>query len=148
MNRNASRTTRATMLPTGRSVQVSDPYGQALRSGLGRPSDKLVVMTEDDCAAIVRRAEDAEDATALRAAVASTSRRDYLPASFVARLVAGESPVRVWREHRRLSQRTLAARIAVDVGELTRIEANDKHCDNETLTALADALDVEMDDLS
>ncbi|MEX2650366.1 MAG: helix-turn-helix transcriptional regulator [Alphaproteobacteria bacterium] len=140
---------KATYLPTGRSVRVSAPYGRSFRvaaTGTPRSAD-LVVLPRDTYEDMARRAEDAEDVAVLRAAAADPASQDYLPAEAVARMIAGEHPVRVWRGHRGLTARRLAARAGVNVAYLSQIETRKKPGSVKALKALAAALRVELDDL-
>lgn len=90
--------------------------------------------------------EDMRDAMALRTAVAA--KPDMLPQDIVERLViVRENPVRVFREFRGLSQVALSRKSGVRQTMLSEIEAGKKRGSVTTLKALADALDVDLDDL-
>ena len=71
-----------------------------------------VVLRRADFEALLREAEDAADAAQMREAEArvAAGEDEYVPIELTRRLIAGEVPVRVWREHRDLSARALAAR--------------------------------------
>jgi hypothetical protein len=129
----------ATYLPTGRRVGVT---------GLRRRSaGELVVLPRRSYEALARRAEDAEDAGVVRAARAADD-GDYLPAEAVKRLVAGEHPVRVWREHRGMTLRGLAARAGVAPAHLSRIENREKPGGLGALKRLAAALGIGLEDVA
>jgi len=75
------------------------------RAAKGR-SD-IVTLSRERYDALLRRVEDAEDRTALAVQRAreealgkTAARADYLSSGLVRRIVAGESAVRIWREHR------------------------------------------------
>ena len=70
-----------------------------------------------------------------------------MPADFAKRLVAGESPLRVWREWRGLSQGKLGAVSGVNRVQIADIEAGRGKGSVETVRKLADALGVRLDDL-
>lgn len=72
---------------------------------------------------------------------------DLIPSSVVDRLLDGEPPLRVWREHRELSQAELARLSGVNRIQLIDIEAGRKTGSVATLTKLARALSVDLDDL-
>ena len=80
-----------------------------------------VLLRRADYEALVREAEDAADAAQIRAAEARVAAGDdeYVPIEVTRRLMAGEVPVRVWREHRGLSARALAAS-GRDLGRLSQ----------------------------
>jgi DNA-binding Xre family transcriptional regulator len=88
-----------------------------------------------------------EDAAAT-AAFHNTRNQETVPAEVVDRLVAGESPVKVWREHRGLSQRALAERAALNFAYLSQIETGARKGPIGTMKKLAEALDVDLGDLT
>ena len=63
----------------------------------------------------------------------------------VNRLLAGESPIRIWREKRGLSQRQLATAAALSAGYLNEIEHGKKPGSVIAFHALAKALEVPME---
>ena len=81
------------------------------------------------------------------AAALADGTEELIPAAFAKRLVAGESPLRIFRELRGLSQTTLAARSGVNRVQIADIEAGRKNGSVETLGKLAGALGVMIDDL-
>jgi DNA-binding Xre family transcriptional regulator len=102
---------------------------------------ELVVMTPDDLADLI------EDAAAT-AAYHRARDEERVPIGVVDRLIAGENPVRVWREHRGHSLRRLAERAGIGIGYLSQIENGERKGTVETLKKIAAALDVELDDLT
>jgi transcriptional regulator with XRE-family HTH domain len=70
-----------------------------------------------------------------------------VPAEFARRLVAGESPLRVFRDWRGLTQARLAELARVNRVQIADIEAGRKTGSVETLKRLADALGVTVDEL-
>jgi DNA-binding XRE family transcriptional regulator len=75
------------------------------------------------------------------------ARRNYLTAREARRLLDGESPVKVWREKRKCSQRELAAGAGVGAGYLAEIETGRKPGSVAALARLAKALQVQIEDL-
>ena len=74
--------------------------------------DDTVLLSRADYEALVQRAEDTADAAQIREAEArvAAGEDEYVPIEVTRRLLAGEAPVRVWREHRGVSARALASR--------------------------------------
>ena len=72
---------------------------------------------------------------------------ELIPASFVQRMIAGESPLRVWRDYRGLTQAALGEKADVNRVQIADIEAGRKTGSVETIRKLATALGVGMDDL-
>ena len=70
-----------------------------------------------------------------------------VPAALVTRLLAGENPVRVWRRHRGLTGRALAASAGIGAAYLSEIETGRKEGSLAVMKRLAEALSVDLDDL-
>ena len=95
-------------------------------------------------------AEDLADLQALdrtRAALAA-GEEELIPAAFANRLIAGENPLRVWRDLRGLTQAALAQRAGVNRVTVAEIETGRKQGSIATLRALADARGGGLDDLA
>lgn len=73
---------------------------------------------------------------------------ELIPADYVNRLLNGESTLRVYRDLRGLTQAALADRAGVSRVTVTEIETGRKQGSVATLRALADALEVTLDDLA
>jgi DNA-binding Xre family transcriptional regulator len=97
----------------------------------------------------LEEAEDENDALELRLAKVQDALfgGEHIPAAVVDRLADGETPVRVWREHRGLSLRALAAKAGISAAMLSEIENGKKEGSVRTLAALARALGLDLDDL-
>jgi DNA-binding Xre family transcriptional regulator len=96
-----------------------------------------------------RDAEDAADSAAAEAfrRRLAAGEEELIPAEMVMRMVAGESPVRVWREHRGLTMAALAERAGIAQLYLSQIETGKRDGTAQTMKKLALALDVTVDDL-
>ncbi len=90
--------------------------------------------------------EDARDAAAMRRVLGDPD-EESVPIEVVDRLLAGESPVRVWREYRGLRGVELAAAAGVAASYLSAIENRKKPGSINALKRLATALRVDVDDL-
>jgi class 3 adenylate cyclase len=115
---------------------------------------ETVTISRADLDALINAAENAEDIASVRAwnaYVAAVGRDVAIANSYTAaeakRLLAGESPVRIWREKRGLTQRALAAAAAVPAGYLSEIEGRKKPGSVAAYRALAKTLAVPMEDL-
>lgn len=94
----------------------------------------------------------AEDMADLRAcdnatAALAAGEDELVPADYAKRLIAGESPLRVWRELRGLSQVKLGAVSGVSRVQIADIEAGHGMGSVETVRKLAEALEIRVDDL-
>ena len=89
---------------------------------------------------------DIQAALTVEARIAS-GEEELIPAQVVDRLIDRESPLRVWREYRALSQSALARASGVNRVQIVEIEAGRNSGSVHTLRKLADALRVAVDDL-
>jgi len=76
------------------------------------------------------------------------SPQEFVPAALVDRLIAGESPVKVWREHRGLTQQVLADKTGISKPFLSQIENERRGASVDVLKRLAAALGIDLDDLA
>ncbi len=103
----------------------------------------LAVVPIAEWRALQARLEDLEDIADAKAAL----REETFPAEFVDRLLAGESPLSVWRHHRGLSLRTLAERTGAAEQELKMIENKKIVPDTDLCHRLARVLECDPEDL-
>src|SRR3546814_9718952 len=66
----------------------------------------------------------------------------------VDRLLAGENPIRVWREHRGMSASQLAERAGLSQAYVSQLETGRRDGTVAALGALARALGLDIDDLT
>lgn len=90
--------------------------------------------------------EDALDAAVLRR-ILDDSSQEWVPAHLVKRLIDGEHPVRVWRDHRRMSGKELATAAGIASSYLSAIETGKKPGSVNALKRIAAALGVTLDEL-
>jgi DNA-binding XRE family transcriptional regulator len=75
--------------------------------------------------------------------------REFLiPAEILRRELAGESPIKLWRVYRGLTQQELAVQAGISKPYLSQIESGKRQGTVETLTAIARAIDVPLDVLT
>jgi DNA-binding XRE family transcriptional regulator len=104
----------------------------------------LAVVPIEEWRAIQTRLEDLEDIADAEAA----RHEETFPAEVVDRLLAGESPLRVWRQHRGLSLRYLAERSGAAEQDLASIENENRTPATDLCQRLARLLDCDPEDLS
>ncbi len=90
-------------------------------------------------------AELAEDAELARKAFERDEER--FPIELVDRLLADESPVKVFREYRGMTRRELAAKAGINTAYLSQIETGKRGGSTKVLRAVAKALAVDLDDI-
>lgn len=113
----------------------------------GKPA--FAVLPIDEYRRLMELAEDAQDAGALHRAAQryAAGEEETIPADVVDRLLAGESPVRVWREYRGLTAAMLAEIIGVTPAHVSKLETGKGEPSIGLLRKLAAALDVDIDSL-
>jgi len=96
-----------------------------------------------------QRRQETETLDDIRAYDAAKSRNEEMfPSEIVDRLVAGESPIRVFREYRGLTQEQLATAAKIARAYLAEIESGRKQGSVAVLKAVAIALKLDLDDIA
>jgi DNA-binding XRE family transcriptional regulator len=113
----------------------------------GKP--EYVVLPWDEYQALLAAAEDTRDAALLDdfARKLAAGEEETIPESVLDALLAGESPLKVWREYRGLTQEALAARAGISKAYVSQIESGKRQGAIKTLQAIARVLDLSLDDL-
>ena len=108
-----------------------------------------ITITRQEYDRLVSLAEDARDLRILAEVDArlAAGEGEMLPADVVDRMIDGEAPLRVWREHRGLSQAELARRAGVHRVTIADIEAGRAGGSVPVFKSLAEALGTTVDDL-
>lgn len=109
---------------------------------------KMAMLPVAEYERLLDIAEDRTDASA--AAEAERRRRggeEYLPADMVDRMLAGESPLKVWRKHRGMTLDQLARAAGTGHTILSRIENGKLQGRPAVWRRLAEALGVSADDI-
>lgn len=78
---------------------------------------------------------------------AVSSDEELLPAKMVRRIVNGENPIRIWREHRGINQAALAKTAGITPAYLSQLESGARKGSTRALRLLANALQTDIDDL-
>ena len=80
---------------------------------------------------------------------AYTAGKEFMvPDEILRRELAGESPIKLWRERRGLTQQELAEKAGISKPYLSQIETGKRQGTVETLSALARSLDIPLDVLT
>ncbi|MBP7339715.1 helix-turn-helix domain-containing protein [Niveispirillum sp.] len=108
-----------------------------------------VLLARADYDALLAALEEARDIATVQQFKAdlAAGHTETLPWDMAKALLDGANPVRVWREHRGMTARALAAAAGIATGYLSEIETGRKPGSVAALKALATALRVDMDDL-
>ncbi|HEY1933194.1 MAG TPA: helix-turn-helix transcriptional regulator [Acetobacteraceae bacterium] len=118
-----------------RTNYLPDPLPDAVRDCLEKLTvryDMLREMIEDHEATVTfQRTRDQET----------------VPDEIVGRLLAGENPIRVWREYRQLSLRSLASQVGMSSSVLSDMETGKSEGRPAVLQRIARTLNVSTDEL-
>lgn len=106
----------------------------------------MITITREEYDRLREAAEDLADLQAYDRAKADGG--ESIPADAVKRMIDGESPLRVYRELRGLSQSALSRASNVNRIQINDIEAGRSSGSVATLKKLAEALSVSLDDLA
>jgi ribosome-binding protein aMBF1 (putative translation factor) len=110
----------------------------------GKPTHVLLSFAEwERIRAIL---EDAEDVEVVRRVEADPN-QDRIPLEVVKRLLDDESPIKVWREHRGLTQQALARAAGLPQSTIARLEGGARKGTVEQMRKLAGVLGINLDTL-
>ena len=122
------------------SVQILEAHG--------RPA--FAVLPYAEYKALRELADDADDAAALLRFAKRYAKGEVetVPIEVVDRLLAGESPLRVWREHRGMTAAALAAAVDITPAHVSKLESGKGEPSVSLLRKLAKVLAVQLEDLA
>ena len=121
------------------SIQIIEKNGEP----------EYAVLPISDYRALVEKAEMLDDVATFDKAEAAlaTGEDELVPSAIVDALMANESPVKVWRKHRGLSQGALANAAGLSQAYIAQIEAGKREGRIDAYKAIASALEVDLEDL-
>ena len=108
----------------------------------------FVVIPKDEYEALNSMLDETAEDAADRAAFEAAKDEESIPVGFVDRMLAGEHPLRVYRDWRGLTGKELAAKAGgINQSYISDIENRKKSGSVDKLKALANVLGVTIDDL-
>ena len=114
----------------------------------GKP--EWAVLPYETYIELVEQAEmlqDMQDYDTVKAALAR-GEEELVPGEVAYALLNRESPIKVWRSYRGLTQPELAARADISVPYLSQLERGKRKGSLEVLNAIARVLNLSLDDLA
>ena len=109
---------------------------------------KMAMLPVEDYERLLELAEEQEDiAAAERAKQRRLAGEEYVPFELVNAIIDGENALRVWRKYRGLTQGQLADSAKVRKSTVSEIENGKAQGKPALWRALADALQVTVDDI-
>jgi len=124
---------------TRRILPLAPLAGTELQVVKNREDAELVALTPQHYEELIERAEDA----AAVAAYHRTRDEEAFPAELLDQMLEGETPIRVWRRHRGMTQQELATKIGISKSHLSEVESGKGELSLKTLRAAARALDID-----
>jgi ribosome-binding protein aMBF1 (putative translation factor) len=118
------------------------------RANIGDDSETVtLLLTEYE--ALLEKAESYDELVALQEFhhALDAGQEELIPSDVVEKLVSGQSPIKVWRQYRGLSQAQLAKEIGVSQAYVAQLETRQRQGKPTVLKNIADALGVIVDDL-
>ena len=114
----------------------------------GKPA--FAVLSYAEYKALRELADDADDAAALLRFAKRYSKGDVetVPIAVVDRLLAGENPLRVWREYRGLTAAKIAAAVGITPAHVSKLESGKGEPSVSLLRKLAKVLAVQLEELA
>ena len=111
--------------------------------------EKIALLSVKDYERLLDLAEDAADGLAAdRADERRRSGEEYVPAELVNRILNGESPLRVWREYRGLTQVKLALAVGLKTAtHVSDLETAKRAGSGRLWSKLARVLNVQIEDI-
>ena len=107
--------------------------------------EALESLVKKQGAYIYELQEALEDQWAGQVLAAHDPNEEAFPASVVHQLLADVHPIKVYREHRSLTQAELATTIGSSKAYISQLETGRRHAGKSTLRKLAKALNVDTD---
>ena len=120
------------------SAQIIEKNGKA----------EYAVVPIDEYKELLKIAEDVEDIKDIHSYYESLNQgeEELIPAEMVDRL-RDESPIKVWREYRRMSQDELAIAVGLSQPYIGQLETGKREGKSSVLLDIAKALNLSIDDL-
>lgn len=111
--------------------------------------NEMITIPREEYQALLAAREDLADLESYDRATASldAGEDELIPSEFADRLMEGESPVRVYRDLRGMTQKALSDASGVNRVQIANIEAGTRQGSVDTLKRLAGALGVSISDL-
>lgn len=112
-------------------------------------SGRLVVLPEADYKRLIESSADAEAGAVIDAfrRTLAAGEEELLPSDIAKRLIDGENPVRVWRQHRGMTTAGLAKAAGLSQAFVSQIETGKREGSIGAMKAIAEALSATLDDL-
>ena len=112
----------------------------------GKPEWAVIPYAEYE--RLVEEAEMLQDVRAYdEAKKAIADGEELIPAEVTYAILDGINPVRVWRQHRGLTQQQLAEATGISIPYLSQIESGKRRGSAEVLAAIAKELELSLDDI-
>lgn len=106
---------------------------------------QYAIIPVDTYALLMEKAEMLDDIKAYDEAMVNVD--ELVPSEVVNRLLGGENKIKVWREHRKMSQAELSVRAGMAQSTIAQMEGGKRVGSIASLKKIAEALSLDLDDL-
>jgi DNA-binding XRE family transcriptional regulator len=105
------------------------------------------VLPYDTYLQLIEKVEMAQDVQDYDSAKAALEHGDdeLIPSEVIDAILDGGNPIKIWREHRGMSQHEVAEIAGISVPYLSQLETNKRKGSRDVLSAIAKALRVSLD---
>jgi DNA-binding XRE family transcriptional regulator len=112
----------------------------------GKP--EWAIIPYEEYQRLLAEAEMLQDIQAYDEAKVSIARgEELIPSEVTFAILDGESPIRVWRKYRGMTQQQVAEKAGISKSYLSQLESGQRRGTTEVLSAVASALSVSLEDL-
>jgi DNA-binding XRE family transcriptional regulator len=112
----------------------------------GKP--EWAIIPYEEYQRLLEEAEMLQDIQAYEEAKLSVAQgEELIPSEVTFAILDGESPIRVWREYRGMTQQQVAEKAGISKPYLSQLESGQRRGTTEALSAVARALGVSLEDL-
>ncbi|MCF8466435.1 MAG: helix-turn-helix transcriptional regulator [Sneathiella sp.] len=115
-------------------------------SAVDTPDDEKVTISKREYQRLLEFEKKAKEAPKMMAAVFSDKKENF-PPEILKKIVNGENPLRVYREHRHLTGQQLAEKVGVSQAYISQLETDRRAGTTDVMKKIAKVLDVSLDHL-
>ena len=72
---------------------------------------------------------------------------ELIPSKVMYAILDGENPIRIWRKYKKLTQQELSTSAGISKAYLSQIESGKRKGSTKTLSAIANSLELTLDDI-
>lgn len=112
--------------------------------------EEMAVLPRGQLDALIESVEDKIDAAEAMAIMArvESGEEETFPGAVVDAILDDENPIKIFRKHRHMTQKQLAETVGINSVYLSQVERGERNASTRLLARLANALNLDVEDLS